>query len=79
MQKLTITVEDELYKALYAQIGRGKISRYMSEATKVKLRKDRDREKIRSGYAAMAADEEYEKEAKEWIEGLIGDVGDEPW
>ena len=45
MQKLTITVEDELYKALYAQIGRGKISRYMSEATKVKLRKDRDREK----------------------------------
>jgi hypothetical protein len=30
------------------------------------------------GYRAMAADEEYEREAEEWIEGLIGDVADEP-
>lgn len=30
------------------------------------------------GYAAMAADEEREREADAWSEGLVGDVGDEP-
>ena len=30
------------------------------------------------GYRAMAADEESEREAREWSEGLIGDVADEP-
>jgi hypothetical protein len=30
------------------------------------------------GYRAMAADEAREREAEEWIEGLIGDVADEP-
>jgi hypothetical protein len=27
----------------------------------------------------MAADAVREAEAREWIEGLIGDVADEPW
>jgi hypothetical protein len=27
----------------------------------------------------MAADLEAEAEALEWIEGTIGDIGDEPW
>ncbi len=31
------------------------------------------------GYRAMAADEEREREALEWSEGLVGDVADEPW
>jgi hypothetical protein len=30
------------------------------------------------GYRAMAADEEREREAREWSEGLVGDVADEP-
>jgi len=30
-------------------------------------------------YAAMAADEEREAEAKEWINGVIGDIPYEPW
>jgi hypothetical protein len=29
-------------------------------------------------YSEMAADEAAEREALEWIEGLIGDVADEP-
>jgi hypothetical protein len=32
---------------------------------------------IIEGYRAMAADEEYEREAQEWIENLAGDVADE--
>jgi hypothetical protein len=30
------------------------------------------------GYRAMAADEEYEREAQEWVENLAGDIADEP-
>jgi hypothetical protein len=36
----------------------------------------RERE-LAEGYRQMAADAEHEAEALEWIEGLIGDVGDE--
>lgn len=35
-------------------------------------------EDLEAGYRAMAADEEYEAEALEWIEALVGDVSDEP-
>lgn len=33
---------------------------------------------IEEGYRAMAADEQREREAEEWVEGLVGDVADEP-
>jgi hypothetical protein len=33
---------------------------------------------LEAGYRAMAADEERERAATEWIEGLIGDVADDP-
>lgn len=79
MKKLTITVEDDVYVMLHSQIGRGKISRFINEMAKERAQKEKRRAEIRAGYAAMAADEAYEREAKEWVEGLIGDVGDEPW
>ncbi len=34
---------------------------------------------LEKGYQEMAADQEAEAEALEWIEGTAGDVGDEPW
>jgi hypothetical protein len=33
---------------------------------------------LRAGYAAMAADETGEREARDWAEGLVADVADEP-
>jgi hypothetical protein len=33
---------------------------------------------LAEGYRAMAADEEREREAAEWVEGLTGGVADEP-
>jgi len=32
---------------------------------------------LEAGYKAMAADEEYEKEAKEWVNGYFGDTWDD--
>jgi len=34
---------------------------------------------LEEGYAAMAADEEHEREAQEWCNAVIGDIPDEPW
>jgi len=34
---------------------------------------------MEESYAAMAADEEREAEAREWINGVIGDIPHEPW
>jgi hypothetical protein len=33
---------------------------------------------LEQGYRAMAADAEHERQATEWIEGVIADVADEP-
>ncbi len=73
-KKLTITVEDAVYDGLHAVIGRRRISGFLNALAKPLVTKV----DLASGYAAMAADEEREREAHEWIEGLIGDVADEP-
>lgn len=36
-------------------------------------------DELEKSYREMAADLEAEAEALEWIEGTMGDVGDEPW
>jgi hypothetical protein len=33
---------------------------------------------LAEGYRAMAADDEHSRDALAWIEGLVGDVADEP-
>jgi hypothetical protein len=33
---------------------------------------------LAEGYKAMAADEEREREATEWVENLTADIADEP-
>ena len=43
-----------------------------------KLRQVMENE-LEKGSREMAADLEAEAEALEWIEGTMGDVGDEPW
>jgi predicted CopG family antitoxin len=73
-RKLTITVDEEVYEGLHRVVGRRRISRFLSELARPHVVPD----DLEAGYRAMAADEEREREAIEWIEGLIGDVADEP-
>lgn len=73
-KKLTITVDDEVYAGLHNVIGRRRISRFLNDLARPHvLRRD-----LAAGYAAMAADEEHEGEAAEWVENLAGDIADEP-
>jgi predicted CopG family antitoxin len=73
-KKLTITVDEEVYDGLHRVIGRRHISRFLNELAKPHVVEDA----LEEGYRAMAADEEREREAAEWSEGLIGDVADDP-
>jgi len=73
-KKLTITVEDEVYEGLHRVVGPRRISRFLNDLARPHVTE----QDLLEGYRAMAADAEYEREAEEWIEGLIGDVADEP-
>jgi len=73
-RKLTITVDDEVYAGLHSVIGRRRISRFLNDLARPHvLHGD-----LAEGYKAMAADEEREREAAEWVENLTGDIADEP-
>jgi predicted CopG family antitoxin len=73
-KKLTITVDDEVYAGLHSVVGRRRISRFLNElARRHVLQAD-----LAAGYRAMAADEEREREASEWVDNLTGDIADEP-
>lgn len=74
MRKLTITVEDEVYTGLHTVVGRRRISRFINDLARPHVVGG----DLAEGYRLMAADEEREREAQAWTEGLIGDVADEP-
>lgn len=65
-KKITITIDEEVYDALYCVIGRGKISQFLENLARPHVMQ----EDLVSAYQAMAADEERENEALAWSEGL---------
>lgn len=73
-RKLTITVDEEVYAGLHKVIGRRRISRFLNDLARPHVAPG----DLAEGYRAMAADEEREREAEAWTEGLVADVADEP-
>jgi hypothetical protein len=72
-KKLTITLEDRVYKGLHAVVGRRRISRFIESLVRpYVIGKD-----LEMGYRLMAQEEAREAEALEWAEATIGDVADE--
>ncbi len=72
-KKLTISVSEEVYRGLYAKVGAGRISRFFDRLARAHLLS----EGLRESYAAMAADEDREREAEEWSENLTPESADE--
>lgn len=72
-KKLTITVDQDVYEGLHKVIGPRKISKFVEGLVRPHV----IRPNLDAAYAEMARDEEREKEALEWSEGLIGDISDE--
>jgi len=73
-KKLTITVEDDVYDGLHAIIGRRRISRFLNDLARPHV----TQRELAEAYRAMAADEERERVAAEWVENLTGDIADDP-
>jgi len=70
-KKLTITIDEQVYKGLYQVIGQGNISKFVETLVRPHVvPTDLD-----EGYRQMAEDEAREAEASAWAEGTIGDVG----
>jgi hypothetical protein len=72
-RKLTITVGEDVYDGLYRVVGRRRISRFLNDLARPHVVQD----DLEEGFRLMAADEEQEREALEWIEGSVADVADE--
>jgi hypothetical protein len=74
-KKLTITIDEEVYKGLYEVVGPRRISRFIEDLVRPHvLYPD-----LEAAYAEMAHDEAREQAALEWAEAMVGDVGDETW
>jgi hypothetical protein len=71
-KKLTITIDEKVYRGLYATIGEGKISQFIENLVKPHvLHQD-----LELAYRDMALDEAREHDAMAWSEGVVGDIND---
>lgn len=73
-KKLTITIDEEVYRGLHNTIGRRRISRFIEELVRPHVTD----QSLEAAYAEMAQDEDREARALEWAEATIGDSADEP-
>ena len=53
MQKLTLSVDDDIYAMLHSQIGRGSIGRFVCEAIRPKLR-EADQGKVGTAFGMLS-------------------------
>lgn len=72
-KKLTITIDSEVYEGLHKVIGHRRVSRFLEDLAKPHVIKSN----LESSYREMATDEDREKEADEWADGLLTDTGSE--
>lgn len=63
-KKLTVTIDEEVYKGLHKTIGPRKISKFIEELVRPHV----IRPNLELAYAEMAKDKKREKEAMEWAE-----------
>ncbi len=72
-KKLTITLDERVYRGLHTVVGRRRISRFIEGLVRPHvIGKDLD-----LAYREMARDEAREAEAMAWSEATLGDVADE--
>lgn len=72
-KKLTITIDEEVYKGLHKTIGPRKISKFIEELVRPHV----IRPNLELAYAEMAKDKKREKEAMEWAEITFKDTDHE--
>ena len=77
-KKVTLMLDEQVYKAIRSKVGGRGIGAYLSQLARPYVIKDED--EIEAGYIAMANDKEYNREANLWIEGVREPVvGENEW
>ena len=69
-RKLTITVSEEVYDGLHRTVGRRGISQFLEKLARPHVLS----QNLETAYQDLAADQEREREALAWSEGVIGYV-----
>lgn len=69
-KRVTISIDEEVYEGLVRVVGKAGVSRFIEQLARPHVVVA---ESLESAYAAMAADEEREREALAWSEALIGE------
>ena len=69
-KKLTITVDEEVYKGLHKTIGPRKISKFVEELVRPYV----VRPSLELAYSQMSKDKKREKEALDWAEMTFRDI-----
>ena len=65
-KKITLMLDAEVYEGIKAKVGARGIGDYLSKLARPNVVE----EELEASYKAMAADEAYNREANEWIEGV---------
>ena len=74
-KKLTLTIDEEVYKGLHSVIGQGRISKFIEDLVRPHVL-DKD---LENAYKEMAQDEHQEAEALEWTENTFEDFNNEAY
>jgi predicted CopG family antitoxin len=69
-KKLTITVSDEVYAGLHRKIGRRKISGFINDIARERLKP----RSLAQEYAEAAKNENAEQDARDWLEADVGET-----
>jgi hypothetical protein len=78
LRELTINIEETLYNTLMPMVEKQTIGNLLNEFVQARFsHRIYTQAELDDGYKAMAADEEYEREAMEWCNGLISGIDDE--
>ena len=78
LRELTLNVDENLYNILMPMVEKQTIGILLAEFVQTRFpNRTFTQAELEEGYKAMAADEEYEREAMEWCNGLISGIDDE--
>ncbi len=72
-KKLTITVDEAVYKGLHKTIGPRKISKFVEELVRPHV----IRPNLELGYSQMSKDKKRESDALDWAEATFKDIAHE--
>jgi hypothetical protein len=69
-KEMTLSFDEDVYSGLMSQVGENKINAFISDLARPYVVP----RALEDGYKAMAADAEYEREAQEWCNSLLGAI-----